>query len=295
MKLGKLKSIKLLLFGEASEFSTVAMHLREDKPALFGLAIIILLIFVAVFADFISPYDPIAQDLQFRLQGPSWEHPFGMDEFGRDVLSRVIHGSRISLEVGVVVIVISLCIGTLLGALSGYLGGIADIIIMRVVDVFLAFPGLLLAIALTAVWGQSIINIMIALAVVGWPGFARVIRGQVLYIKGLDYIEASKAMGSSHAQILIGHVLPNSLAPIIVFATIGIGWAILAEAGLSFLGLGVSQPTPSWGSIIATGREFIFRAPHIITIPGIILASVILSFNLFGDGLRDALDPRLRI
>jgi len=289
------KVAKRLLFGEASEFFVVINHLKNDKPALFGLAIIILLVVTAIFADIIAPYDPNAQDLSRRLEPPSWEHPFGRDEFGRDILSRIIHGSRISLTVGAVVISISLLIGTALGALSGYVGGWVDMVIMRIADIFLAFPGLLLAIGLTAVLGQSIINVMAALALVNWPGYARVIRSQVLYIKGLDYVEAARVMGASNARILVSHVLPNSFAPIIVLATIGMGWAILAEAGLSFLGLGVQPPTPSWGSIIATGRDYIFRAPHITTIPGIVLALSILAFNLFGDGLRDALDPRLRI
>ena len=293
--MSRLKDVKRLLFGEASELSIIVDHLKNDKPALFGLGVILLLVIMAVFADAISPYDPNAQDLSRRLEPPSWEHPFGRDEFGRDILSRIIHGSRISLTVGIVVISISLLIGTALGALSGYIGGWVDMIIMRVADIFLAFPGLLLAIGLTAVLGQSIINVMAALAIVNWPGYARVIRSQVLYIKGLDYVEAARVMGASNARILASHVLPNSFAPIIVLATIGMGWAILAEAGLSFLGLGVQPPTPSWGSIIATGRDFIFRAPHITTIPGIVLALSILAFNLFGDGLRDALDPRLRI
>ncbi len=289
------KILKPLLFSEASEFRVVSSHIKGDKPALFGLAFIILLVLVAVFADFIAPYDPNTQDLTKRLQPPSWENPFGRDEFGRDLLSRVIYGSRISLTVGVVVITLSLLIGMTLGALSGYFGGWVDIVIMRVADVFLAFPGLLLAIGLTAVLGPNIYNVMAALAIVNWPGYARVVRSQVLYIKGLDYVEASRVMGASNARILVNHVLPNSFAPIIVLATIGMGWAILAEAGLSFLGLGVQPPTPSWGAIISTGRDFIFRAPHIITIPGIVLATSILAFNLVGDGLRDALDPKLRI
>jgi peptide/nickel transport system permease protein len=293
--MARLKTVRRMFFGETSEFSAIWTHLKEDKPAMFGLVLIIVLIAVALSADYISPYDPNAQDLSMRLQGVSWTHPFGLDEFGRDVLSRVIHGSRVSLEVGIVAVTISLIIGTLLGALSGYLGGWVDIVIMRFADIFLAFPGLILAIGITAVLGQSIINVMAALAIVNWPGYARVVRGQVLYIKGLDYVEASRAMGASKPSILFGHVLPNSLAPIIVLATIGMGWAILAEAGLSFLGLGVRPPTPSWGSIIASGREFMFRAPHIATIPGIVLAVSILAFNIFGDGLRDALDPRLRV
>ena len=293
--MARLKTVRRMFFGETSEFSVIWTHLKEDKPAMFGLVLIIVLIAVALSADYVSPYDPNAQDLSMRLQGVSWTHPFGLDEFGRDVLSRVIHGSRVSLEVGIVAVTISLIIGTLLGALSGYLGGWVDIVIMRFADIFLAFPGLILAIGITAVLGQSIINVMVALAIVNWPGYARVVRGQVLYIKGLDYVEASRAMGASKPSILFGHVLPNSLAPIIVLATIGMGWAILAEAGLSFLGLGVRPPTPSWGSIIASGREFMFRAPHIATIPGIVLAVSILAFNIFGDGLRDALDPRLRV
>ena len=278
-----------------SEFSVALTHLKDDKLAISALGFIAFLLVVAIFADFISPYDPIKVSIPDRLSPPSWEHPFGADGFGRDILSRIIHGTRISLIVGFQVIAISLLIGTITGAVAGYYGGKIDEVIMRVADVFLAFPGLILAISIMAVFGPGIFNVVIALTLVNWAGYARVIRSQVLSVKGLEYIESSRVMGAADVTIIIDHVVPNSIAPLIVLATIGIGWAILAEAGLSFLGLGVRPPTPSWGAMVAAGRLRLLQAPHIVTIPGLVIAITVLAFNLLGDGLRDALDPKLRI
>ncbi len=270
-------------------------RIRQDKPALFAVGFVLWIIVLALAADVVVPYDPVSQNLNERLAPPSLAHPFGQDEFGRDLFSRVAHGARISLLVGILSISISLIIGTLVGTVAGYYGGRGDSFLMRLSDIFLAFPSLVLAIGITGVLGPSVFNVVIALGIVGWPGFARVVRAQVLRIRDLDYVEASRSMGAPTIFILRTHVLPNSLGPLIVLATIGIGWAILAEAGLSFIGLGVSPPTPSWGSILASGRTYMVSAPHIVTIPGIVLALMVLSFNLLGDSLRDALDPHLRV
>lgn len=286
--------IKFIFLGETSDSRVIARQMLRNKPALFGLAVVILVVSMTLFADFMAPYDPSAQDLTKRLQPPSLEHPFGLDEFGRDILSRVIHGARVSMLVGISVITLALGVGMLLGVFSGYFGGKVDMLVMRVADIFLAFPGLILAIGFMAVLGQSLTNVIVSLVLVNWPGYARVIRGQVLHIRGIEYVEAARAIGASHRSIMLGHILPNAMSPLIVLATIGMGWAILAEAGLSFLGLGVKPPTPSWGAIISSGRAYLIQAPHIATIPGLILALTILAFNLIGDAIRDALDPRMR-
>jgi len=286
--------IKCIFLGETSDSRVIARQMLRNKPALFGLAVVILVVSMTLFADFMAPYDPSAQDLTKRLQPPSLEHPFGLDEFGRDILSRVIHGARVSMLVGISVITLALGVGMLLGVFSGYFGGKVDMLVMRVADIFLAFPGLILAIGFMAVLGQSLTNVIVSLVLVNWPGYARVIRGQVLHIRGIEYVEAARAIGASHRSIMLGHILPNAMSPLIVLATIGMGWAILAEAGLSFLGLGVKPPTPSWGAIISSGRAYLIQAPHIATIPGLILALTILAFNLIGDAIRDALDPRMR-
>jgi peptide/nickel transport system permease protein len=291
----RLGMIKHIFLDGTTDLRVIARHMRRDKPALFGLAIVALVVSMALFADFMAPYDPSVQDLTKRLQPPSFEHPFGLDEFGRDMLSRIIHGARVSMLVGVTVTTLALVVGMLLGVLSGYFGGKVDMLVMRVADIFLAFPGLIIAIGFVAVLGQSITNVIVSLVLVNWPGYARVVRGQVLRIRNIEYVEAAKAIGASHRSIMLGHVLPNTMSPLIVLATIGMGWAILAEAGLSFLGLGVKPPTPSWGAIISSGRTYLIQAPHIATISGLILALTILAFNLVGDAIRDALDPRMRI
>ncbi len=286
--------IRLIFLVETSDLHVIARQMLRNKPALFGLAVVIMVVSMTLFADFMAPYDPSAQDLTKRLQPPSLEHPFGLDEFGRDILSRVIHGARVSMLVGVSVTTLALGVGMLLGVFSGYFGGKVDMLVMRVADIFLAFPGLILAIGFMAVLGQSLTNVIVSLVLVNWPGYARVIRGQVLHIRGIEFVEAARAIGASHRSIMLGHILPNAMSPLIVLATIGMGWAILAEAGLSFLGLGVKPPTPSWGAIISSGRAYLIQAPHIATIPGLILALTILAFNLIGDAIRDALDPRMR-
>lgn len=257
-----------------------------------GLVIVALAVAAAVVAPWLLALDPAAQDLPNRLQGPSWAHWFGLDELGRDILARVLLGARVSLVVGLVVVGVSAGVGMAVGAVSGYYGGRVDQIIGRVMDVLMAFPGMLLAIALVAVLGPSLVNVVIALAVIGWVGYARLVRGQVLRAREFEYVTAARALGAGTSRILLRHVLPTALAPLVVQATLGMAGAILSEAALSFLGLGVQPPTPSWGTMINGGRVHLLDAPHLTVFPGLFLAVVVLGFNFLGDGLRDATDPR---
>ncbi len=250
------------------------------------------LVLTALLAPWLSPMDPNAQDLDSGLSGLSASHLLGQDKLGRDLLSRGIYGSRISVLVGLGTVAISLFIGLIAGSASGFFGGRVDHLFMRACDVLMAFPGILLAIGITAVLGPSLRNVLIALSLLGWVGYARLIRAQVMKVKELEFVESARASGSPPARILVSHVLPNALSPIIVEATFGIGRAIVAEAGLSFLGLGVAPPAPSWGAMINEGRHFLFVAPHIAAVPGLAIMATVMAFNLIGDGLRDAMDVR---
>jgi peptide/nickel transport system permease protein len=256
-----------------------------------GLVIVSLVFLAAIAAQWILPWDPATQDLANRLQGPAWEHPFGLDELGRDILARVLLGARVSLMVGLIVVGVSSLVGMTVGAISGYYGGTVDQVIGRVMDVLMAFPGMLLAIALVAVLGPSLVNVVIALAVIGWVGYARLVRGQVLRAREFEYVTAARALGAGTFRILSRHVLPTALPPMLVQATLGMAGAILSEAALSFLGLGVQPPTPSWGTMINGGRVHLLDAPHLTVFPGLFLAIVVLGLNFLGDGLRDAIDP----
>jgi peptide/nickel transport system permease protein len=266
----------------------------SNKGAVFGLAVFLAIVFMALFADVISPYDPLLQNYAHIMQGPSPSHWLGTDSFGRDMLSRIIHGARIALIVGILAVLLAMVVGVTLGLISGYYGGAIDTVIMRVMDGLFAFPILILAIALMAVMGFGVRNVIIAVAVVSIAPFARVTRGDVLAVREEPYIEAARLAGISNAAIIFRHVLPNVLAPIIVQGALRVSAAIITEAGLSFLGLGPQPPTPVWGSMIAEGRNFIILAPHISTFPGIALMLAVVGLNLFGDGLRDTLDPKLR-
>mgnify|MGYP003335469258 CR=1 FL=1 len=259
-----------------------------------GAVIVGLALLAALVGPWLTPFDPAAQELPLRLAAPSTAHPCGLDELGRDILARVLAGARISFLVGLTVVTVSAVIGTMLGALAGYVGGRVDDVISRVIDVLLAFPGLLLAIALVAVLGPSLANVLFALTVIGWVGYARLVRGQVLRAREFEYVTAARALGAGTWRILTRHVLPSALPPLMVQATLGMAGAILSEAALSFLGLGVQPPTPSWGSMINGGRVHLLDAPHLTVFPGLFLAVVVLGFNFLGDGLRDALDPRRR-
>lgn len=269
-------------------------RLMRNKTAMVGLGIIIALILVAIFASYLAPYDPTEADVLARLEAPSSEHLLGTDQLGRDILSRIIYGSRISLQVGIISVSIAIVFGVLLGTVAGYYGGIIDTLIMRVIDVMLAFPSILLAIAIMAILGPQLSNAMIAIGIVNLPRFARIVRSSVLTVKEEEYVEAAQALGARDSRILLHHVLPNCLAPIIVQATLSIATAILEAAGLSFLGLGAQPPTPEWGAMLSDGRSAIQLAPWVVTFPGLAILINVLGFNLFGDGLRDALDPKMK-
>ena len=267
-------------------------RLLRRRAAVVGLAVVVFFIALAVLAPLLAPYDPIATDWRAVRNPPSALHLFGTDELGRDVLARVIWGARASLTAGLVSVSIALAVAVPLGLLSGYLGGVVDGLLMRIIDAMLAIPFLVLAIALAAFLGPSLTNAMIAIGVVQTPIFTRLTRGQALAVKHEDYIEAARAVGNPHRRILLRHILPNILAPILVQATLAIAAAIIAEASLSFLGLGQQPPAPSWGSMLNTASHFLSQAPWMAVWPGLAIFSLVLSFNLLGDGLRDALDPR---
>ncbi len=265
--------------------------MKGQSGTLVGAIILALLIAVALAAPFLSPHSPVGQDLPQGLSPPSLAHPLGQDKLGRDILSRIIWGSRVSLQVGLITVAISALLGSLLGALAGYRGGIVDEVIMRTTDIFLAFPGILLAIALMASLGPSLSNVIIALSVLGWVGYARLVRGQVLSLKESDFVKAAVALGSGERRVILRHLLPNALSPVLVEATFGMAGAIVAEAGLSFLGLGTQAPRPSWGAMLSEGRDFLLIAPHLTLFPGLAIMVVVLGLNFLGDGLRDLLDP----
>jgi len=266
---------------------------KKNKLALTGLVIVAVLTFVAVFAPWLAPYDPANQQLMDRLNGPTWQHPFGNDELGRDILSRILLGARVSMRVGATVVLLSVIAGVSIGGVAGYIGGKLDIFVtVVVINSLLAFPGILLAIALVAFLGPGLDRLIFALVIIGWVGFARLARGQVLKVKTLQFVEGARALGASSPRIFITHILPNIIQPVLIQASIGMAGAILAEASLSFLGLGISPPAPSWGSMLNDGRNHLFDAPHMVIFPSLALVLTVLSFNFLGDALRDWLDPR---
>jgi peptide/nickel transport system permease protein len=257
-----------------------------------GGLIVAVAVLMALAGPLLVPFDSSTQYLALRLEGPTLAHWFGLDELGRDILARVLAGARVSLMVGIVVVGISASVGIALGSLAGYFGGRLDEVISRLIDILLAFPGLLLAIALVAVLGPSLTNVVLALSVIGWVGYARLVRGQSLRVRELEYVLAARASGATTARILTRHVIPAVLPAVSVQATLGMGGAILSEAALSFLGLGVQPPTPSWGTMLSYGRAHLLDAPHVTIFPGLAIAMVVLGFNFLGDGLRDRLDPK---
>lgn len=268
--------------------------LVRNRLVLLGISTLVVMMVLAIFADVIAPYDPIEVRMAQSLRPPSAEHWFGTDRFGRDILSRTIHGARISLSIGLSSIGAALIVGTVLGLIAGYFGGWADLIISRFLDILFSFPGLLLAIAVTAMLGPGLINALIAIAVVYTPLFARVVRGQVLGERGKEYVEAARTVGASHGRIIRLHLLPNVASAMIVQASLTLSLAILIESSLSFLGLGAQPPTPTWGNMLSEGRTFLEFAPWMSIFPGIAIMLAVLGFNLLGDGLRDVLDPQMR-
>ena len=277
-----------------SQLKGIWRRLKKNKAAMLGLIVIILLIMCSVFAPFIAPYGYDDQLLSRRFIFPCKAFPFGTDNLGRDILSRVIYGSRISLAVGLVSVSISVVFGTVLGSVAGYYGNVTDNIIMRAIDIVLSIPSILLAISIAAMLGQGLFNLMIAIGVSEIPRYARVVRAQILSVKDQEFVEAARAVGAGDLHIILFHILPNCLAPMIVQATIGVATAILDAAGLSFIGLGIQPPIPDWGGMLSAGRQYIRDYWYIVTFPGLMIMMTLYSLNLFGDGLRDALDPRLK-
>ena len=277
-----------------SQVKEVWRRFCRNKQAMIGLAMLLLLIFAAVFANVIAPYDPVEQNLLIRLQGPSAAHWFGTDELGRDIFSRILYGARISLTVGLIAVSISCVAGCALGAIAGYYGGILDTVIMRISDIMMAIPSILLNISIVAALGTGLQNVMIAIGISSVPAYCRIMRASLLSLKNQEFVDASRVAGSTDFYIIMHHIIPNSLAPLIVQATLKIGGAILSCASMSFIGLGIVPPTPEWGAMLSTGRDFLRDAPHLTAFPGLAIMFAVFSMNLIGDGLRDALDPKLK-
>ncbi len=278
----------------SSLWRDAAKRFCKNKTAVVALVILFIMIIAAIFAGVLTPYGPYESDLANVKATPSWAHPLGCDENGRDILTRILYGARISLSVGVITVLISTAAGSVIGVVSAYYGGVVDAVLSRLMEMIQSFPSILLAIIFMSVFGRGIENAIIAIAVVSIPGPARIIRSSVLSAKENDYVTAANAIGCTDLRIMFKHILPNILAPIIVNATMSVSGSILSLASLGFLGLGVQPPTAEWGYMLSSGRNFIFSASHIITFPGLAIAVTVLSFNLLGDGLRDALDPRLK-
>ena len=283
------------------EWVALLRRLVRRRTALFGMLVVLGVLLAAAFAPLVAPFDPLEQDIGQRLREPGWQdaqgrvHPLGTDHLGRDILSRIVFGSRIALVVGLAAVVISGVLGMLIGLLAGYFGGRVDDFLMRLADIQLAFPFILLAIAVIGVLGPSLRNIIIVIGVSSWVVYARVVRGEVLSIREREYVQAAIALGSQHWRVLRQHVLPNTLTPWLVVATLDMARVIVIESALSFLGLGVQPPTPTWGGMLADGRVYLSTAWWLATFPGLAILITVLGINLFGDGLRDTLDPRLKV
>ncbi|MCT6923879.1 MULTISPECIES: nickel transporter permease [Bacillales] len=275
-------------------FKTFSKRLLKNKAAVVGGLIILFIIIVGIIGPLFMKTDPNAQDLINKLQPPSKEHWFGTDNFGRDIFTRIIFGTQLTLKVGFLSVFIGGVAGVVLGIVAGYYGGMVDTITMRIMDVLLAFPGILLALAIVSVLGGSLTNVIIAVGIFSVPAFARIVRGSTLQVKKLEYIDAVKALGASDGRIIFLHILPNIMSPIIVQATMRIATAILTASGLAFLGLGAQPPAPEWGAMLNDGRTYMHNASHMVMFPGMMIIIVVLAFNIFGDGLRDALDPKMK-
>ena len=270
-------------------------NIFKNRLSVLGIIIVSGFLLVAFSAPYLAPSNIYTQDLNNRLAPPGKGHIMGSDDLGRDILSRIIYGSRVSLKVGIITVTVSSIFGIFMGSLAGYFGGRTEEIIMRLIDILLAFPGILLAIAIVSILGPSLNNVIIALCLVGWVTYARLVRGQILSLKENEYIFAVKALGAPAWRVLVFHIIPNILSPVLIQVTLGIAGAIVGEASLSFLGLGTQAPTPSWGSMLNDGRKYILNAPHMTTFPGLAIMIVVMGFNFLGDGLRDILDPKGRV
>ena len=286
--------LKRRLHPITKEFGLTLYVLRKSKLAVFGALIVALFLFLALFGSRIAPYDPNEVDIVNRFTSPCRQHLFGTDKMGRDVFSRMLSGAQYSVRAGVVVLLISVPIGVILGGIAGMFGGWRDESIMRLTDVFLAFPSLILAMSFSAALGPSLFNAMLALSIVWWPYYTRLIRGQALSVRETSYVEAARSRGASNWHIMFRHILPNCMSPILVTLTLDMGWIITATAALSFLGFGAQPPTPEWGRMVSAGRIYLMQAWWVSVFPGMAIALTVLGFNLLGDGIRDALDPKLR-
>lgn len=283
-------------YKKRSQLSIIWNRLRKNKLAMLGLAILVVMVALAVCADWIADYDTnvTGMNMAERLQMPSAKHWFGTDSYGRDVFARIIHGSRLSLSLSIFAMLAAVAIGSIIGAIAGYYGGRVDDVLMRLMDILLAIPPMLMSISIVAALGHSMVNLMIALSLAYIPVFARVIRSSILTVKGQEFIEAAKACGTSNARIILRHIIPNAIGPIIVQATLAMGSTILIISSLSFMGMGIQPPQPEWGTMLYEGRDLIRTSPYLVIFPGIAIALAVLSLNLLGDGLRDALDPRMK-
>ncbi|MEM1485045.1 ABC transporter permease [Oscillospiraceae bacterium PP1C4] len=283
-------------YAKRSQMADIWRNLKKNKGAIIGLIVVILLVLMALFAGVIYDYekDVIMQNISERLQSPSLEHPFGTDEVGRDIMARVIYGARYSLPIGMVAVIVAVLLGVTLGAIAGYYGGMVENLLMRFADVFASIPHILLAIVVVSVLGQSTLNLMIAVGVTSTPAFIRVARAAVLTVRNQEYIEAARAIGVKNWKIILFHILPNSLSPIIVQTTLRVGSAIISASSLCFLGLGVPAPAPEWGGLLAAGRKYIRDYSYMTLFPGLAIMVTVLALNLLGDGLRDAMDPKMK-
>ena len=276
------------------ELADLWRRLRRNRAAVAGAGIVAVFVFLAVLAPILVPFNPVQGNLDDRLQPPGATHWLGTDELGRDLFSRILFGARVSLQIQIVAVVLALIVGLALGSVGGYLGGHVDNVIMRAMDFLLAFPGIFLALGIIAALGPGLLNLMLAAGISSVPQFARIVRASILSLKEREFVEAALALGSGSNRIMFRHLLPNCLAPIIVQSTLRMATVLLTASGLSFLGLGVQPPTPEWGAMLSNARSYLIVAPHVATIPGVAIMIVVVGFNLFGDGLRDTLDPRLR-
>jgi len=287
----KIKKVK-----KRSQLKSIWFQFKKNKLAMFGLLIFVVLVMIAVFSGFFLDYDTqvIGQNMKERLRPPSSQHLFGTDQYGRDVFARIIWGTRISLFVGLFTVALAMSTGTIIGALAGYYGGRTDNVLMRIMDVFLAMPGTILAVAIVGALGPGIVNVLLAMSICRIPQFARIVRSSIISIRGQEFIEAAKACGTKDRRIILRHILPNAIGPIVVQATLHMATTILGVAGLSFIGLGIEAPIPEWGSMLSAAKSQMRYQPYLMIFPGVAIMIAVLSLNLIGDGLRDALDPRMK-